>query len=188
MAWLLFMEPPARVLQLGLGAAALTKWCWKQLPQTEVVVVEQGATVIAACRRFFALPEDDARLEIVHGDAGEFVAGFERDLRALPAPVWAAALAGARAAARAFPMSMSEAFLWEWAELGRRSFRPQRRVDDLAALARVRPVHVLAALRALTDTTAGARVAAVDVVGKGRDLVTPSGAAAPDNLIDELPT
>ena len=74
MAWLLFMEPPARVLQLGLGAAALTKWCWKQLPQTEVVAVEQGATVIAACQRFFALPEDAARLEIVHGDAGEFVA------------------------------------------------------------------------------------------------------------------
>jgi spermidine synthase len=74
MAWLLFMEPPARVLQLGLGAAALTKWCWKRLPQTEVVAVEQGATVIAACRRFFVLPEDDARLEVVHGDAGEFVA------------------------------------------------------------------------------------------------------------------
>jgi spermidine synthase len=74
MAWLLFMEPPARVLQLGLGAAALTKWCWDRLPGTEVTAVEQGAGVISACRRYFALPEDDDRLAVVHGDAGEFVA------------------------------------------------------------------------------------------------------------------
>ncbi len=74
MAWLLFMEPPARVLQLGLGAAALTKWCWRHLPDCEVTTVEHSAAVIAACRRFFLLPEDDARLEVVHGDAGAFVA------------------------------------------------------------------------------------------------------------------
>ncbi|RPH43362.1 MAG: spermidine synthase [Burkholderiales bacterium] len=74
MAWLLFMEPPPRVLQLGLGAAALTKWCWERLPDTDVTAVEQGESVISACRRFFALPEDDDRLEVVLGDAGEFVA------------------------------------------------------------------------------------------------------------------
>ena len=27
MAWLLFLAPPGRILQLGLGAAALTKYC-----------------------------------------------------------------------------------------------------------------------------------------------------------------
>jgi spermidine synthase len=74
MAWLLFMEPPARVLQLGLGAAALTKWTWRHLPDTETVAVESSASVIAACRRWFALPEDDARLDVVHADAGEYVA------------------------------------------------------------------------------------------------------------------
>jgi len=74
MAWLLFMEPPERVLQLGLGAAALTKWCWRSLPQSEVVAVESSAAVIAACRQFFVLPEDDDRLQVVQADAGDYVA------------------------------------------------------------------------------------------------------------------
>ena len=74
MAWLLFMEPPARVLQLGLGAAALTKWGWKHLSDTETVAVEASAAVIGAARRSFALPEDDDRLEVVHADAGAYVA------------------------------------------------------------------------------------------------------------------
>ena len=74
MAWLLFMAPPARVLQLGLGAAALTKWCWRHLPGTETVAVEASPAVIAACRQWFALPDDDDRLEVVHADAGEYVA------------------------------------------------------------------------------------------------------------------
>jgi spermidine synthase len=74
MAWLLFMEPPARALQLGLGAAALTKWCWDRLPATEVTAVESSGAVIAAARRCFALPEDDARLAVVHADAGAYVA------------------------------------------------------------------------------------------------------------------
>jgi spermidine synthase len=74
MAWLLFLEPPARILQLGLGAGALTKWCWRHLPDSEVTAVETSPAVIAACRRFFSLPEDDARLDVVHADAGEYVA------------------------------------------------------------------------------------------------------------------
>ncbi|HYF58494.1 MAG TPA: spermidine synthase [Burkholderiaceae bacterium] len=74
MAWLLFMEPPARVLQLGLGAAALTKWSWRHLPETGTTVVEASASVVVACRRWFALPEDDDRLEVVHADAGRHVA------------------------------------------------------------------------------------------------------------------
>ena len=74
MAWLLFMEPPSRVLQLGLGAAALTKWTWRHLPGTETVAVEASGSVIAACRHWFALPEDDDRLDVVHADAGAHVA------------------------------------------------------------------------------------------------------------------
>jgi spermidine synthase len=74
MGWLLFMAPPARVLHLGLGAAALTKWCWRRLPDTEVTAVEASGAVIAAARRWFALPDDDDRLDVVHADAGAFVA------------------------------------------------------------------------------------------------------------------
>lgn len=74
MAWLLFMDPPPRVLQLGLGAAALTKWSWRHLSGSEVVAVEASRAVIEVCRRAFALPPDDDRLEIVHADAGAWVA------------------------------------------------------------------------------------------------------------------
>jgi spermidine synthase len=74
MAWLLFMAPPQQVLQLGLGAAALTKWCWRFLPPTRVTAVEAGAGVIAACHQWFALPTPDERLRLVFADAGEFVA------------------------------------------------------------------------------------------------------------------
>ena len=74
MAWLLFMAPPARILQLGLGAAALTKWCWKHLPESEVTAVDASLAVIGACRRYFALPDDDDRLAVVHADAGDYVA------------------------------------------------------------------------------------------------------------------
>ena len=74
MAWLLFMAPPQQVLQLGLGAAALTKWCWRFLPQTRVTAVEASDGVIAACHQWFALPAPDDRLRLVCADAGEFVA------------------------------------------------------------------------------------------------------------------
>lgn len=74
MAWLLFMEPPARILQLGLGAGALTKFCHREFPGTEVTAVEVSASVLGACRQWFALPPDDERLDVVVADAGAFVA------------------------------------------------------------------------------------------------------------------
>ncbi|MGD9945221.1 MAG: spermidine synthase [Burkholderiaceae bacterium] len=74
MAWLLFLDPPARLLQLGLGAAALTKFCWRGLPSTQLTVVENSRAVIDCARSQFALPADDPRLRVVAGDAGAFVA------------------------------------------------------------------------------------------------------------------
>ncbi len=74
MAWLLFLAPPPRILQLGLGAAALTKYCWRRYPESRVTAVERSGAVIASARRDFALPPDDERLRVVRADAGEFVA------------------------------------------------------------------------------------------------------------------
>ncbi len=74
MAPLLFLPEPARVLQLGLGAAALARFCWKHLPQAEVSVVEISEEVAGAARRWFALPEDDARLSVLIDDARNVVA------------------------------------------------------------------------------------------------------------------
>jgi spermidine synthase len=73
MAPLLFLPAPARVLQLGLGAAALARFCWRHLPQAEIVVVEISEEVVAAARRWFALPPDDARLSLLIDDARNVV-------------------------------------------------------------------------------------------------------------------
>jgi spermidine synthase len=69
MALGLLLPEPRSVLQLGLGAAALTKFCWRHLPQAEITVVEISPEVVAAARQWFRLPPDDERLGVVLGDA-----------------------------------------------------------------------------------------------------------------------
>jgi spermidine synthase len=76
MAWMLLREPAelptTRCLQLGLGAAAITKYCHSvlRLPTTAVEINPQ---VIGICRSWFHLPEDDERLHVILGDAARFV-------------------------------------------------------------------------------------------------------------------
>lgn len=78
MAPLLLCPQPRHIVQLGLGAAALTKFCWRHLPRARVTAVELAPEVIAAARRWFRLPPDDARLEVVQDDARRFVADRAR--------------------------------------------------------------------------------------------------------------
>ena len=77
MAWLLFVEPQTvarrHAMQLGLGAAALTKFCHKKL-RMKTTAIELNPQVVAACRLWFKLPRDDARLSVVLGDAAQVVA------------------------------------------------------------------------------------------------------------------
>jgi len=77
MAWLLFVEPssvPSRhAMQLGLGAASLTKFSRKKL-RMATTAIELNPQVIAACRLWFKLPADDARLSVILGDAAEVAA------------------------------------------------------------------------------------------------------------------
>jgi spermidine synthase len=73
MAPLLLLPRPRRILQLGLGAAALTKYCYRQLPTARTVVVELDRAVIRAARQWFALPPDDSRLTVVCADAQRFL-------------------------------------------------------------------------------------------------------------------
>ena len=74
MAWLLFVEPSSvakrHAMQLGLGAGALTKFCRKKL-RMKTTAIELNPQVVAACRLWFKLPPDDARLQVVLGDAAE---------------------------------------------------------------------------------------------------------------------
>jgi len=77
MAWLLFVDPasvPRRhAMQLGLGSAALTKFCYKKL-RMKTTAIELNPQVVAACRLWFKLPADDTRLSVVLGDAAEVAA------------------------------------------------------------------------------------------------------------------
>jgi spermidine synthase len=76
MAWLLLREPgePAgHAVQLGLGAAAITKFCHKPL-RWRTTAVELNPSVISACRLWFKLPPDDARLTVLQADAADHVA------------------------------------------------------------------------------------------------------------------
>ncbi|MDP3759043.1 MAG: spermidine synthase [Ramlibacter sp.] len=77
MAWLLFVDPatvPRRhAMQLGLGSAALTKFCHKKL-RMKTTAIELNPQVVAACRLWFKLPADDTRLSVVLGDAAEVAA------------------------------------------------------------------------------------------------------------------
>jgi len=77
MAWMLW-RPASEVaeghaVQLGLGAGAITRFCHKVL-RMRTTVVEINPTVIGANRLWFRLPPDDARLTVVEGDAGAWVA------------------------------------------------------------------------------------------------------------------
>jgi spermidine synthase len=76
-AWLLFVPTDEvselHAMQLGLGAAALTKNCRKVLGM-RTTAIELNPQVVAACRTWFKLPEDDDLLSVVLGDAAEVVA------------------------------------------------------------------------------------------------------------------
>ena len=74
MAALLFLPQPQRILQLGLGAAALTKFCYRNLPQADIAVVEISDAVVAAARQYFRLPPDDERMTVLIEDARSAVA------------------------------------------------------------------------------------------------------------------
>lgn len=73
MVWMLFIEAPRHVVQLGLGTAALTKFCYRQFPDLRVTAVELNPAVVAICGAMFKLPPDDERLTVLQMDALDFV-------------------------------------------------------------------------------------------------------------------
>jgi spermidine synthase len=78
----LFMAAPQSILQLGLGAGALTKFCYRHLPAAHVTAVELSAEVIDTARQWFALPPDDSRLDVVEADAQDYLGELRRADRA----------------------------------------------------------------------------------------------------------
>lgn len=78
LAWMLWrpQEDLARghAVQLGLGAATITRFTQQTL-RVRTTVVELNPAVIAACRRWFRLGPDDARLSVVNADAAAWLRG-----------------------------------------------------------------------------------------------------------------
>lgn len=74
MAWLLFADPAkvskSHAMQLGLGSAAITKFCYKKL-RVCTTAIELNPQVVAVCRQWFKLPQDGAKLRVVLADAAQ---------------------------------------------------------------------------------------------------------------------
>jgi spermidine synthase len=73
MASLLLRDAPRKVLLIGLGAASLTRFLYRNYPHAHLTVVEIEPAVVAAARQFFKLPEDPKRLHLVIGDGAEYI-------------------------------------------------------------------------------------------------------------------
>ncbi|MDO8694196.1 MAG: spermidine synthase [Sheuella sp.] len=73
MLWMLFSRSPSHIVQLGLGAASLTKFCYKHYPRSKITAVELNPAVIEICRSEFYLPQDDKRLSVIVMDAMDYV-------------------------------------------------------------------------------------------------------------------
>lgn len=85
---------PRKVLLIGLGAASLTKFLYRNFPLAKLTVVEIEPNVVAAAKHFFKLPHDPLRINIVIADGVEYllnsdktwdlilVDGFDADARA----------------------------------------------------------------------------------------------------------
>ena len=74
MAWLLFVPADSvagrHAMQLGLGAGAITKFCFKKLAMT-CTAVEINSDVATVCRAWLRLPPEGPRLRVVVNDAAQ---------------------------------------------------------------------------------------------------------------------
>ncbi len=74
MGFLLFQEKQTSVLMIGLGGGSVAKFIYHHMPWTTMRVVELSERVLTVARRYFEVPQDDARFEVILGDGAEFVA------------------------------------------------------------------------------------------------------------------
>lgn len=73
MAWMLFIEKPQHIVQLGLGAGSLTKFCYRTFPRSRVTAIELNPSVITVCESMFKLPANDDRLQVLEMDGMDYV-------------------------------------------------------------------------------------------------------------------
>lgn len=76
MAFLFFHEAPERIAMIGLGGGSMPKWCYQQLPATDITVIEISPMVISLREQFY-IPADDERFRVLCGDGADYVATTE---------------------------------------------------------------------------------------------------------------
>jgi len=64
---------PRQILQIGLGAASLTRFIHRHLPAARQTVVEINPQVEFIASQYFKLPQDPLRLRIEHGCGAEYL-------------------------------------------------------------------------------------------------------------------
>jgi spermidine synthase len=69
---------PRSVLQVGLGAASITRFLHRNLPKAKLEVVEIDPEVVLNAWQFFRLPEESTRLRIELGDGYKYMATTRR--------------------------------------------------------------------------------------------------------------
>jgi spermidine synthase len=70
---------PARILQVGLGAASLTKFWHRHRPEAHQTILEINHDVVAMAYASFKLPRDPQRIHIEISDAVAWMAESRRD-------------------------------------------------------------------------------------------------------------
>lgn len=73
MAFLLFNRCPEAIAMIGLGGGSMAKWCYRELPLTDITVVEINPHVIAL-RDYFYVPPDNERFRVDCEDGAKYVA------------------------------------------------------------------------------------------------------------------
>ena len=73
MGFLLFNDSPKSVLMIGLGGGSVTKFIHHRMPGVKIRVIELRERVLTVAQRYFAVPDNDERLEVILGDGAEFV-------------------------------------------------------------------------------------------------------------------
>lgn len=64
---------PRKVLQIGLGAASVTKFLCRHRPDCKITVVEIDPAVVPTAYQYFKLPDDPHRIHIEIADGADFV-------------------------------------------------------------------------------------------------------------------
>ncbi|MDP2255288.1 MAG: transferase [Polaromonas sp.] len=72
MGFLLFKPAPLHIGMIGLGGGSLAKFCYRQLPGSQMTVLEINPHVIAL-RHEFQIPDDDERFRVIAADGALFV-------------------------------------------------------------------------------------------------------------------